>query len=271
MKAVAERIAADAVRRSSAFDAARFEAFVDGPARRLARSLGDGSDEVVESFLRLGAEALGLGLLRGEPGSWLEHALTESVPRRLVDVAPDARLAALAEVWNLGEGLMSEPAWLDRFVLAQVDGPQHPGRVRAWLAQALGPALVAPAPSRWAAPFRLHRVDARRLDGAFLPGTLHLAGPCVVAVGDLRRPTSLVLLLRPGGASTLIGPVPPLPSWEASPPRPDVRPAERAVRVGEIDVPLPEVPEARAVLAAPGGFVVVAASDSQRLWVLEAS
>jgi hypothetical protein len=267
----AARVAAEAARRYARWDEARFAAFRDGPAAALARAVG-GDAAALDAFLALGAEAVARGVIGGgAPRSFLEHALTVVAPEGLAAVPVGRRVAALARLWNVGEGLAKEPPWLDAFVLAQAGRWHDPATAADFVAEALAPALAPPAPSRWAAPFRPSIVDARALDDDFLPGPLHLAAPAVVAVRDRRRPVHLALLLRPGGASQLMGPVGALPAWDPPAGLPPVRGAERVVRIGGADVPLPAVHASESLVAAPGGFVVVAAVDSQRLWVLEAA
>src|SRR3954453_8715263 len=47
----------------------------------------------------------------------MEHCFRNWLPARLAGVAADRRLPILADTWNLLEGLLSEPRWVNAYVM----------------------------------------------------------------------------------------------------------------------------------------------------------
>ena len=271
-------LARDGARRFAGWDPAVFAGLVDGPARQLGEALAGqpAADAALAAYLRLLQEGVGTGLVRraaAGPDGWtgfLERCLVERVPALLPAVPAGKRLAALAKVWNLGEGLAREPAWLDRYAAARCDGLDDLGSVDGVLARVLDPVL-APAPAAaWAGPFAVTVLDLRPADDEFLPGEVRAAGPCVLGVADRRRPDRWAgVLLRAGGRSELLGLTGPPGAYADGRPLPAVAFADGSATVGGREVALPTFRRCHTHAAVAAGFVAAAAVDSQRVWILE--
>lgn len=181
-------------------------------------------------------------------------------------------MEALVEVWNLGEGLLAEPTWLNRYVVARAGGLWHFDGLQGWLQEVLEPVVMPPPPPRWVGPFQVTCLDLGDTDDMFLPGAMHLAAPSVVCVQHREDPDTFVsILLRRQGQSHVIGETPDLGRYEGELAAAEVRPEVDAVQIGAERVAvglLGGVPEA---LVAASGFVVLSATDSQFLWVVEST
>lgn len=268
------------------WDPELFHALAEGPARALWGALRAAPDapRALDAYLRLVAEGIGLGLLDtpqclallgraaplATPPSLLARLLVLVAPAQLATVPPGERVAALARLWNLGEGLLAEPPWLHRYVAAALADHATLHDLDAALVRVLGPALAPAPPSSWRGPFALQVLDVAAAHEEFLPGAMHLAAPSVLCVHDRRVPALHAgVLLRRGGASALMGLTPCLgegPSDARVPPPPV---SERGVTIHGQVVPLPRLGRVHAAAMAPSGFYVAAAVDSQRLWIVE--
>lgn len=273
---IAVEMAAVGQRHSSRFDAARFHALAAGQGRQLwQRIAGQPHDTaVMRSYLRLVAEALGMGCLAdGAPDGQrdlLSELLASHVPARLAEVAPERRASCLAQLWNLGEGLLQEPAWLNHFAIAFAGGAADLLALPDHLASVLEPVLVPMPPSQWAGPCALAVLDPQAVADRFLPGPMHLAAPAVVCVHDRRRPgVQLGVLLVHGGHSRLLGATPCLGATIHEGARPAVTFTPGQLAVGAHQVSLGWLREPLEKLVTATGFVLASAIDSQRLWVVD--
>jgi hypothetical protein len=178
-------------RRFVRWDAALWQRVLEGPARTLAASLREaGTPEasaqpVLESYLRLASEGIGLGyLFPPEVGEgFFTHAFLRLIPEGLAAVPAERRAQALADCWNLGESLEHAPGWWRRmFVRLAPDGPSIgalPSLVDRAAREAFG------APTARLGPRTQHVfVDLGAEDRRFLPGALHFVAPAVVCVHD---------------------------------------------------------------------------------------
>jgi hypothetical protein len=201
---------------------------------------------------------------------FLEFCLLKLVPGALADEPAEERVRLLATAWNIGEGLLREPAWLDHYVVAYAAGLPRVGDVESFVLRVLGPVLEPSSPASWGGPFGLVVLDTRTAHDPFLPGEMHLAAPAVLCVRDRRDPgVHLSILLRRGAGSRILGLSPPLGDYAEGRPAPAVTFSDGRVRIGEhrVDVPLLGAPYR--VATAGTGFVVASAPDSQRLWIVE--
>lgn len=263
-------------RTSSRFDAARFHDLVVTQGRPLwAEIRGHRTGvAVLRSYLRLLAEAVGMGCAVPDAGGamrdFLSELLVHQVPARLAQIAPDQRAACLAALWNLGEGLLQEPAWLNRFAIAFAGGAPDLLALPAHLATVLEPVLAPRPPSQWAGPCTLTVLDPRPLADGFLPGEMHLAAPAVVCVHDRRRAgAQLGVLLDRGGRSRFLGATPCLGTTVHEGARPAVTFAPGALAIGKHQVALGWLRAPLEKLVTATGFVLASAVDSQRLWVVD--
>ena len=183
-------------RRFVRWDAALWRRVLDGPARALAAALAsagtkDGdAQQLLESYLRLAGEGIGLGyLFPPEVGDgFLNHAFFRLLPEGLAALAPARRPRALADCWNLGENLERAPAWWRRmFVRLAADGASL-GALASLVERAEREAFQPPS-ERLGKGTAHCLVDLGAEDRLFLPGALHFEAPTVVCVHD-RDPAS---------------------------------------------------------------------------------
>jgi hypothetical protein len=265
-------------RKFSRWDAGVFDALVDGPAVALAGRLTGQPDagSVLAGYLQLVQQGVGTGVLKqavvGKTGwsSFLERLLVEVVPARLPEIDPGQRLPVLVDAWNLGEGLLREPAWVDRYVNACATALPRLDVLEVFLVRTLGPVLTPAPPAAWNSALKVSVLDLRAAHDDFLPGRLHLAAPAVLCVEDRRRPLLQIgVFLRHGQKSEPLGVVSGLGEYEEGGKLPSVQVEDGRVRVGSKAVEVPGLRRCRAFAVARAGFVVACAPDSQRLWVIE--
>lgn len=269
-----DRLLADArragPRRFARWNADLFDALAAGPVRALAESLPDAT--VLAGYLRVLQEGIGTGVVRQAGGAWsnfLEQCLIDLVPVQLPLLAAAEHMPLLVKLWNLGEGLLREPDWVDRYVAACATS-LNLNELEPFLETVLEPVLVPAAASAWAGPFHVTVLDLRPLHDEFLPGPMHLAAPAVLCVKDRRRPDLQAgVFLRPKRKSHLLGLTQGLGEYREGDPGPKVTPADQHLHIGAHTVPLPTLRQTHAVFQARAGFVVASAVDSQRLWVVE--
>jgi hypothetical protein len=189
----------------------------------------------------------------------------------LPELPADERLSLLARVWNLGEGLLREPDWVNGYVMSRIGELRSEKCLETTLVDILGP-LLEPAPAaRWEAPFSVTLLSLRQADDEFLPGEMRLAAPTVLVVTDRRRPVRLGVHLRRMGQSIVLGAFGPSGAFPHEPAGVDVTWEGGGARIGAAKVMLPllTVPFRFAVVRA--GFLVASAADSQKLWIAESA
>ncbi len=240
--------------------------------------------EVLRAYATLLAEAVGHGYInradieigRASPHrftsqNFLGHCFLDLVPEKIKHIPPEQRLSTLARLWNLGEGLLGEPAWVNRYIVSRSRELQDLSAVEDFLIHALGPVLTPPTPASWSGPFSVLRLNTRKQSSDFLPGSMYLASPLVVCIRDRNDPNQqLALFLAHGQKSWFLGATTTLDSWrrEASLPAVTLEQDGR-LAVGSQRTSLPFVRHLQDVLVVEGGFVVLSAVDSQCLWILE--
>ncbi|MDB4932414.1 MAG: hypothetical protein JWM10_4898 [Myxococcaceae bacterium] len=274
--ALLDEMAALGREQHSRFDAAAFRAIGADAAGLLWAETRDapGAEVVLRSYLRLLAEAVGMGCAARDPSgahaNLLSLLFAELVPVLLPAVAPARRPRALADAWNLGEGLLSEPAWMNRYAAALCAPVASLDDFPAHLAAVLAPALAPRPASGWLGPSTVRVLDARSVRDDFLPGAMHLAAPSVVCVHDRRAPRSqLGLFLDYAGQSSLLGPTPCLGANLREGALPPVAFARNAAEIAGRAVPLPWLRAPQDTLVTAAGFVLATSADSQRLWVID--
>jgi len=272
-------VAQDGIRRHARWDAALFAEVARGPGQAVWQAVQGGpqAEPVFAAYLRLVQEALGAGYLRrsaedAKPRwpNFLTFCLVHLIPQTLAQVPEPARLPTLAQIWNLGEGLLREPAWVDRYVTACAGKLDELSQVEDFLIRTLEPALAPTKPACWEGPFALTVLDARSLDDDFLPGDMHLSAPAVVCLHDRRRAdVHLAVFLHHDGQSRFLGVAPCLGQYPQQAELPAVKILEHRLHIGAHQVELPFLDSCREHVLAEPGFALVSAVDSQRLWVVE--
>lgn len=267
------RVAREGPRRYAEWDGEVFAELARGPALTLWRSLESSSAALptLDAYLTLLAEAVGQRYVgRRAPDNLIASLWTGVLPVRLAAHPAGSRVELLAKLWNLGEGLLGEAAWVNRYVAAASSSLADLSDIEGFLVRVLEPALVPCEPAAFEGPFVVTVLDTRPLDDAFLPGEMHLAAPAVLCVHDRRRPGSHVgVLLKKEQRSSFLGGVPCLGHAPGEDPLPALRIGAKGVRIGARNVELPFLREAQATLVARSGYAVASAVDSQRLWIVE--
>jgi hypothetical protein len=284
-EALVRELTTQGPRRHSDWDAALFETLVHdtGAALRAALPAEPRRDAVAGAWLKLAAEAVGLGqvdrasaryLLTGrgrvpESVTLMGRCLLQLAPAQLPAYPADQAVALLARTWNLCEGLAAQPLWLNRYVAAAAVEAPALEKLDEFLVTTLAPALAPARESTFSGPFTLAMLDTRKVMDEFLPGDMHLAAPSILCVHDRRAEDVKVgLFLAPEGKARFLGLLPCLGTWsEGATPPLEVRPG--AVRVNKRVATLPLLGMPHQTLAARSGYVVASAVDSQRLWVLD--
>lgn len=272
------RLRDEGARKFSRWDANVFDAIATGPAAALAQKLAGQPDAeaVFAAYLRLVQQGIGSAVVKHAapgPAGWsnfLERLLVDAVPARLTELPAERRLRALVAAWNLGEGLLREPVWVDRYVNACATVLPRLDDLEGFLIRTLGPALT-PAPlASWAGPLKVSVLDLRPAHDEFLPGRMHLAAPSVLCVEDRRRPgLQIGVFLRRGQKSEPLGVVSGLGDYPESGKLPTVQFEDGRVRVGGKATDVPTLRKCHAYTVARAGFVAACAADSQKLWVIE--
>lgn len=252
-----------------------FDAVAVGPVQALAQRLGGqpAADATLAGYLRLVQQGVGGGIIKqasGAHSSFLERLLVELIPARLPEIAPERRLRVLVDAWNLGEGLLREPVWVDRYVNACAAALPRLDALEEFLVRTLGPVLTPAPPVAWTGPLKVTSLDLRAAHDEFLPGKLRLAAPTVLCVEDRRRPgLQIGVFLRHKQKSEALGVVSGLGEYDETAALPDVSFSDGKVKVGSRTAELPTLRKCYTFTVARAGFVVASAVDSQRLWVIE--
>ena len=238
-------------------------------------------EAVTEAFGRLLMEAVGAGHISPETSSggsspaarhenFLSRCFLWVLPRGLKRVEAGQRVQAMAEAWNLCEGLLGEPAWVNRYIVSRSEEITSPAGLRDYLIEVLAPVLTPPEPATWSGPFGVQSMNTREVLDDFLPGDFYAVAPRVVCVKDRRQEgVEVALFLQHGGQSRFMGLTGGLAPWSERAEVPPVEVTPQKVRAGALEVELTSVTHPRGHIALASGFVVVSALDSQRVWVLE--
>lgn len=195
MSRFVEELEASARGRFVRWDPALWRELLEGPVPKLGQALaGSGTspaagEELLRAYLRLGAEAIGLGYLYPASAgrqNFFTLAWSDLVPRLLADVAEAERAGVLAQLWNLGENLESAPPWVQRIFCRVGARLTSLSDIEARLRETVAPALEPPRQKlgHKTQPFLVHMAAE---DSRFLPGALHFLAPTVLCVHDRHR------------------------------------------------------------------------------------
>ncbi len=282
LEAAIDHFESEGARRFARWDAPLYRAFIEGPGARLLGAIRDteGAVSVFEAYLRLLVEAVGYGYIDAacldknearSPRSLMALALTTHIPALLPKAPPREQMALLAKTWNLAEGLLGEPAWVNRAVAGALANADSLADFDKRIVRVLEAALLPRARASLAGPFSVRSVDTREVDHAFLPGAMHFSAPALLCVHDRKRKgVHAGLLLGPKGAASLLGPCPCLGRPEKEPSDlPTITLIPGGLRVGDAKIPLTFFHRGHSAAASRAGYLVASALDSQRLWVVE--
>ncbi|AGC41662.1 hypothetical protein MYSTI_00304 [Myxococcus stipitatus DSM 14675] len=190
-----DELEAQAQGRYVRWDADLWRELRQGPAQRLAESLSKSgasstsAAELMRAYLRLGAEAIGLGYLYPATAgrqNFFTLAWSDLVPRLLSGVPESARASTLAQLWNVGENLESAPPWVQRIFhrvsqrLDSLAGIEERLRETATVA-------MEPPTEKLGDRAQPYLIDLSREDSRFLPGAIHFLAPTVLCVHDRHR------------------------------------------------------------------------------------
>lgn len=269
------RLGEQGPKRFSRWNGTLFSAYCQTVLPALLTKLGPANERTLLGLASLVYQGIGEGYLNGEPDSeprnLLEFCIRDWLPEALAGAPPGEHLPLLARVWNLGEGILREPEWINSYVMSRIGELRGAKSLEAILEDILRP-LLEPAPAaRWQAPYRVTMLSLRPVDDAFLPGELRLAAPTVLVVSDRRRPMRLGIHLLRNGQSRVLGTFGPLAGFEDEPAGVEVAWEKGGARIGDEKVTLPflDVPLRWALVRA--GYLVASASDSQKLWIVESA
>jgi hypothetical protein len=274
-QALLRRLAEEGPRRFSAWDAPRFEAYGRGFLAAAWDRLSEGRGPTFAGLAAMVQQGIGRGYLGGDPGAapgnFLEFCLRDWLPDALAGLPAEQHSTLMARVWNLGEGLLREPAWVDGYVMSRVGEFRGRDKPEAFLVDILRP-LLEPAPeARWEAPYLVTTISLRKSDDEFLPGDMQLAATTVLVVSDRHRPVRLGIHLRRQGRSVVLGAFGPAGAFADGPSGVAVAWEGDAARIGADVVTPPWLGRPFRWTLVRAGFLVASALDSQKLWIIEAA
>ena len=204
-----QRLGEEGHRRFSNWDAPLFAAYCRTVLQALRTCLPPEADRAFEGLSAMVQQGIGEGYLGGDleaaPRNFLEFCIRDWLPAVLAELPGEEHLGLLARVWNLGEGLLREPDWVNGYVMSRIGELRGDKRPEAILVEILRPLLEPAPPARWEPPYRVTLLSLRQADDEFLPGEMRLAAPTVLVVTDRRRPVRLGVHLRRMGQSTVLG------------------------------------------------------------------
>jgi hypothetical protein len=265
------------------WDQSLFEAVVDGPIKHFwARCGGDLTS--FEGYLRLMVEGVGKGHVTQavDPKhaeyyarfikwrSLLEFWLVLKVPEEVPALPVGQRLPVLANTWNLGENILQQPSWIDRYLLHKAIASSPPlAAVEKQLDVWMEPLLRPLTPALWKPPFDVRVLDGRMLHDDFLPGEMELSAPSVVCVRDRRAENVFGGIFLDDEPCTLLPHHRHLGSYQGDPAAVQVEFGVSEVRIAGHTVPLPHLLQVHSHLICGQGMILASAIDSQRLWLIQ--
>ena len=274
-----ERFAQEGASRFANWKASLFQEIGQTAAPRVWQSLEHGDSErrqaVLTAYLHLLCEGIGNGYLatgwQNAAGNLMELCLRDWLPAQLAALPHEQHLPMLASTWNLLEGLLREPPWVNVYVMARAGELDKEASLESFLMRVLKPLFEPASPAQWNGPFQVSLLSTRPGDDEFLPGDMRLVAPTILAVKDRRRAVHLGFILRKQGQSELAGAFgetapfveeasPILPHWQAD-----------ALMLGAERIHVPLIQEPFRWLQVRAGFVVASAVNSQKLWIVESA
>lgn len=228
------------------------------------------------NFVRLVYEAVGAGWLTSAdpdapPTTFLAHCIS-LLSYRISNIPRADRGRIMQLIWNLGEGMAQQPQWLNQYAIARTDWSTKLAQLDQHLETILAPVLTPLPAADWQSQFRVSVLDFRRESESFLPGRVYLAAPALLCVEDrLNEMETQAVLLAKDGESILLGSVGKLDEYQESFSQPLIKTDVDFITVNghKVDTPFLHTPMTPVCVAA--GFIAIAATDSQRIWLVEAA
>jgi hypothetical protein len=269
------RLGEEGPRRFSNWDAPLFAAYGGTFLPAVFASLPPAQSGAFNGLMAMVQQGIGEGFLRGNPedppGNFLEYCIREWLPPTLAELPAEKQMALLASVWNLGEGLLREPDWVNGYVMSRIHELRRNNLPQEVLVEILRP-LLEPAPAaRWEAPYRVTLLSLRPADDEFLPGEMQLAAPTVLVVTDRRRPVRLGVHLQRMGKSIVLGAFGPTGSFPDEPAGVQVTWNGGTASIGVDTVSLPFLASPFRAAVVRAGYLVASSVDSQKLWIVESA
>ncbi|WP_205525521.1 hypothetical protein [Pyxidicoccus trucidator] len=198
MSGFIDELEANARGRFVRWDSALWRELLEGPVAKLGQALAASrgapakSEELLRGYLKLGAEAIGLGYLYPASAgrqNFFTLAWSDLLPRMLADVREAERAGVLAQLWNLGENLESAPPWVQRIFCRVGAELTSLTDIEARLRDTASMAMEPPKTKlgNKTQPFFVHLAAE---DSRFLPGAVHFLAPTVLCVHDRHRKAS---------------------------------------------------------------------------------
>ncbi len=230
---------------------------------------------VASALAEILCEGIGRGYLttslHANPANLMEYCLRNWLMSRLANVAAERQLQFLADAWNLLEGVLREPTWVNAYVMARVGELLSETSLESFLGAVLKP-LFAPATiANWTGPFRVTMLSLRAADDEILPGDMYLVAPTILTVRDRRSDLACGVVLRKQGQSELAGVFGETSPYVEAPPTTAPSWQGEWATFGKERIQLPFLGEPFHWLQVHAGFVVASAVNSQKLWIVESA
>src|SRR5580692_4890849 len=147
---IIERIAQKGRTQFSKWDMPLFQDYCRATLPHLMSSsqASETSQPVAAAFAELLCEGIGRGYLatnlNADPVNLMEYCLRDWLVLRLPEGTTEQRIQLLASAWNMLEGLLREPRWVNTYVMARVRELENDGDLQVFLTHVLKP-LFEPA------------------------------------------------------------------------------------------------------------------------------
>jgi|GEM_PF-1360192 len=247
---------------------------------------GVSPQKLLATYMRLLQEAVGCEYIEPK-GSFRElcqqnfltycfcQLLPENVPS---DLKKHQEL--IVQLWNICENLLSEPVWMERYIVSQQEQCTQPQKIKDFLQKILQPVMTSEKPASWQGPFFVSTLDIRDVAPQFIPGKMYLINPRVLCIQDRRHPEVYMGVLlqhkrkkRDDCQCLLMGPTTYLGKEQGAEPSlfPTFAPGkvELFSKTTTHTIDLPYLEEHHSYAISAQGFLVVSAVDSQKLWIVE--
>ncbi|MDP6447903.1 MAG: hypothetical protein QF805_29185, partial [Pirellulaceae bacterium] len=214
---IVEEMQRDGRQTFAQWDPQLFDDISEGPAKDLwvallgnARTPQAAQYDTLADYLRLVSEAIGNGyLVESANGMDLNNVmascLRDWIPSRLASVSPGKRAESLSTAWNLCEGVLRQPAWINAYLMTRADEMTDLATLEEFFARLLDPVFSPTADAQWTGSLDFTVIDPSEFDEHFLPGEITPLANRVVSVADRRSRSRLGVLLQKSRQSRCLG------------------------------------------------------------------